>query len=112
MASAHHTDTTTYYMGAIESDDFDFDIDLDIKGFPNNNNNNNSNSNSNSNNDRTGTGTSTMADSNSSNAAGGNDDTNQRCLELLAEWLEQGQAKNIIVLSGAGVSTGQYDTCY
>ena len=96
-------------MGAIESDDFDFDIDLDIKGFPNNNNNNNRN------NDRAAaeTGTSTMANSNSSNAAaGGNDDGNQRGLEVLAEWLEQGQAKNIIVLSGAGVSTGQYDTCY
>ena len=93
-------------MGAIESDDFDFDVELDIPGFPTNSNNNNDSNDDN--NDRTTTAASTMTNSNSSNTGGGGggDDDNQRSLEVLAEWLEQGQAKNIIVLSGAGVSTG------
>lgn len=29
-------------------------------------------------------------------------------LELLSEWIETGQAKKIIVLTGAGISTGAY----
>jgi hypothetical protein len=37
-----------------------------------------------------------------------NNHSNENNLETLAEWLEKGQAKNIIVLSGAGVSTGVY----
>mmetsp|Transcript_15166 Transcript_15166/g.37411 ORF Transcript_15166/g.37411 Transcript_15166/m.37411 type:complete len:537 (+) Transcript_15166:189-1799(+) len=90
-------------MGAIESDDFDFDLDLDISGFPSSNSNSN---NTNDSNNATTAATSTMTNSNSSNAAGGDDDNNQGSLEVLAEWLEQGQAKKIIVLSGAGVSTG------
>lgn len=80
-------------MGAIESNedlDFDIDLDLNLPGSTSSGNNHDDNDNT----------TTTMS--------ANTDDQNQRSIEALAEWFEQGQAKNIIVLSGAGVSTGMY----
>lgn len=37
---------------------------------------------------------------------------NQDELEILVEWIQRGQAKNILVLSGAGVSTGKLAVAY